>query len=428
MNSINPQAEELNNIIHNGHPTIESQLSKRGKAIFFPKKGLLSQAAAAKGKSINATVGIALADDGNPMRLPAIAQRIDLDPKKIFPYASSYGIPQLREAWARQIFKKNPSLKAEISLPVVTNGLTHGLSMTAYLFMDQGDSVILPDVYWGNYRLVMRQNYGVQFKTYQLFKDNGYNVDGLQEQLEATPGKQIILLNFPNNPTGYSLTISEADQITNHILKSAEQGNKITVIMDDAYFGLVYENGVQTESMFAKLADLHENILAIKVDGATKEDYAWGFRVGFLTYASKGASKEVLKALEDKTGGAIRSNISSSCHLSQSLILEALNSDDYENDKAEKAAIMESRYNKVKEILAELGEKYKSVFTALPFNSGYFMCLKLHEDLDAETIRKTLLEKKDIGVIATDGLIRVAFSSVPVTRLKEIFEAVYEVA
>ena len=48
-------------------------------------------------------------------------------------------------------------------------------------------------------------------------------------------------------------------------------------------FGLVYENGIFKESLFSKLADLHENVLAVKVDGATKEDYAWGFRVGFIT-------------------------------------------------------------------------------------------------------------------------------------------------
>ena len=38
----------------------------------------------------------------------------------------------------------------------------------------------------------------------------------------------------------------------------------------------LYEEGIEKESLFTYLCDLHENVLAIKIDGATKEDYVWG--------------------------------------------------------------------------------------------------------------------------------------------------------
>ncbi len=116
--------------------------------------------------------------------------------------------------------------------------------------------------------------------TYPLFSGDGYNVDALLggvRQAGQRRGKAIIILNFPNNPTGYSLTLEEADRITAGLLEIAREGTDILAITDDAYFGLQYEDNLLRESMFARLAGLHPNILAVKADGPTKEDYVWGF-------------------------------------------------------------------------------------------------------------------------------------------------------
>ena len=96
---MNPQAEELNNTIRQKNGSVLELLSEKGKAIFFPKKGILSQSADAKGKKINATIGAAIEDDLTPMRLKSIAKLIKLDPKDAFPYAPSFGKPELRKRW-----------------------------------------------------------------------------------------------------------------------------------------------------------------------------------------------------------------------------------------------------------------------------------------------------------------------------------------
>ena len=85
---------------------------------------------------------------------------------------------------------------------------------------------------------------------------------------------------------------------------------------------------------------MHENVLAIKIDGPTKEDYVWGFRVGFITYGIKGGDAELYGALESKTAGAIRGNISNAANISQSLLMEAYSSPDYDAQKAAKYKIM----------------------------------------------------------------------------------------
>jgi len=332
---MNNQAIELNEIIKKESETVHSLLSKKGLNIFFPKKGILSQTQEAKGKKINATIGEAVNDDGGPMYLTNIKDEINIKPSEAFPYAPSFGKPDMRNKWKTLIFEKNPSLKdKEISLPVVTNALTHGLSIAGYLFVNENDTILIPDLYWENYDLIFENAYNAKLKKYLLFNDNGLNLDSLKKSLiDSKPGKKILVLNFPNNPTGYTPTIDESKKIVSIIKESAEAGNKILVLLDDAYFGLVYEDNIIKESLFSHLADIHENVLTIKIDGPTKEDYVWGFRVGFLTYATKNGSKELYSALEMKTGGAIRGNISNAPHLSQSLLLNAYSFPDYNEEK-----------------------------------------------------------------------------------------------
>lgn len=421
---IDNQAAELNEAIKKNNDHLFEMLSEKGKAIFFPKLGILSQSADAKGKRINATIGIAVEDDGSPMRLKSIASKIKLSPNEVFNYAPSSGKPELRKRWKEMIYQKNPSLKEEISSPVVTNALTHGLSMIGYLFVDEGDQIISPDLYWENYNLIFQNAYGADLALFDTFKDDGFNISGLKEKLsDGKSKKKIVILNFPNNPSGYTPTEAEADKIVRVVKQAAEAGNNVIVIIDDAYFGLVYKKGIFKESIFAKLADIDERVLAIKIDGATKEDYVWGFRVGFITYGIKNGAG-AYPALEAKTSGAVRGSISNAPNISQSLVYNAFSSPRYEKEKKQKYSILKKRFLAVVKTLKE-HQEYKEFFEALPSNSGYFMCVRLKDGIDSENIRKRLLEQYDTGVIANGDVIRVAFSAVKKESIAELFGNIF---
>lgn len=425
MTKINPQAEALNTVIDTENSAVLSLLSRKGKEIFFPKKGIMAQAAQAKNCDINATIGIALEDDGEPVCLDSISSVIDMDKAKVFPYASSYGVNELRSVWKKLLYTKNPSLKTEdISEPIVTCALTHGLSIAGYLFLDEGDEVIVPDLFYGNYKLIFNNGFNVNFAPFNFLKDGGFDTEAFAEILNKKEGKQVVLLNFPNNPTGYTPTEEEALKITEELKKSAERGNKLLVLLDDAYFGLVFKEGVFKESLFSYLADLHENILAIKLDGITKEDYAWGFRVGFMTYATKGGNRNLYECLEAKTAGAVRGNISNAPHLSQSLAFKALTDTNYTEEKHEKYLLLEKRYKRVCEIL-EAHPEYNEYFTPIPFNSGYFMCIKMLKH-NADDIRVKLIEEYSTGLIAFENNLRIAFSSTPTDKLETLFDNIYK--
>jgi aspartate/methionine/tyrosine aminotransferase len=292
--------------------------------------------------------------------------------------------------------------------------------------VDPGDTLILPDLYWENYELVFGQAYGGRFAFYPTFnKAGGYNTEGLRRRLLAgRRGKRIVLLNFPNNPTGYTVTEQEAARLREILVEAAQAGNDVLVLIDDAYFGLVFEPGILRESMFALLATAHERILAMKFDGPTKEDYVWGLRVGFVTFGCRGASRELYHALEDKLAGALRGNISNVSMLSQSLLAQAYQDPTYQAQRDEKYGVLKRRCLKVRDILAAHPE-YGAVATALPFNSGYFMCLRVQPGVDAEALRRRLLEHYGCGVIALGRVVRVAFSSTPFDRLEQLFDSIY---
>ncbi|MEK0316960.1 aminotransferase class I/II-fold pyridoxal phosphate-dependent enzyme [Cohnella sp. 56] len=424
---MNPLAKQLNDTIAKEQPRIAEMLSGLGKAIYFPKIGILSQSAEAKqkAKTYNATIGIAT-ENGQPMHLKMIQDKLSAyNPKDIYEYAPPAGKPELRVAWRDKMLQENPSLEGKtISMPVVTNALTHGLSIVADLFADVGDAVIIPDKNWENYELTFGVRRGAEIVEYPLYgADGAFNAQGLREALlsRKAQGKAIVLLNFPNNPTGYTPSREEGAAIVSAIKDAAEAGINVVAVTDDAYFALFFEDSLH-ESLFGALCGLHERVLPIKIDGATKEEYVWGFRVGFITYG--GASEAALAALEQKTLGIIRATISSGPHPSQTFVLDALRSPDFAAQKAEKYAIMKGRANKVKQLLDS--GKYDGAWSYYPFNSGYFMCLRL-DGISAEAVRQLLLDQYEVGTIALgEHDLRVAFSCIEEPYLEDLFDRIYK--
>ncbi len=430
---LDSQAVSLNDAIKAANPAVLDMLSSKGKAIFFPKLGILAQSAEANGKEINATIGIALEDDGSPVALPSISKNLNLPAADAYTYAPSPGRADLRKIWKEMLGKKNPGLAGKaFSNPVVTSALTHGLSMAGYLFCDEGDTVILPDLFWENYGLIFTHAFGAGLETFPTYSEAAtgdgpgrFNVAGLKAKLDAPSrgGKKIVLLNFPNNPSGYTPYADEVKAIVAAVKAAADRGDKVVVLIDDAYFGLVFEDGVYTQSIFCDLCDLHPNVLAVKIDGATKEDYVWGFRVGFLTYGIKGGTPALYEALEAKTGGAVRGNISNSSNPAQSLLVRSWSSGEYASEKKQKFELLKRRYDEVKRILAAHPE-YKEQFSALPFNSRYFMCIR--PKADSEKLRQKLLKDYSTGTITFGGILRLAFSATPTAKLEKLFENVYK--
>lgn len=406
-------------------------LGNKGKNMYFPK-GIVAQSAEAgdKAKRYNATVGLAT-EKGDPFCLSDIYSAFvpgSLSKKEIFNYAPGGGDKELRALWKKAMVKKNPTLEGKLlSTPIVTGGLTHTISIIATLFMDRGDEVVCPDLYWDNYQLIFEDLAEGELKTFPSFKDGGFNVEGMKRALRETKGDTArLILNFPNNPTGYSPSKEEAKAIVEAVKEVAESGKKILVISDDAYFGLFYEEETEKESLFSFFCDAHENILAIKGDAATKEEMVWGFRIGFITYGGKALGKEEIDALEKKTLGAVRCTVSNCDRPGQSLLKRGMAGENYDKDKEYLFSTVGERYRVIRKTL----EKYRDskVLRPYPFNSGYFMAFDTM-GRNAEELRLHLLEKYQVGAINIMGrTLRLAYCSVEKENLEDLVDIVFKAA
>jgi aspartate/methionine/tyrosine aminotransferase len=432
---INPLAAELNAALEKAAPEVLAMLSERGKRLYFPK-GILSQGAEAKakGKRFNATIGIAT-EGGEPMNLPSLMAHFrDLTPSEALDYAPPAGIPELRKGWREKLVAENPSLADKtFGDPIATAAITHGLSLVGDLFVDPGDRILLPDKLWGNYRLIYEVRLEAEITTFPFYDAAGTGMDlagfeaALAREAESHE-KLIVLLNFPNNPTGYMPTAAEGEALVRALLAQAERGTKLVVVTDDAYFGLFYHLGGEsmTESLFGPLVGAHPNLLPVKLDGATKELFVWGLRCGFITFGPGRAdtADAVIEALEAKTKGAIRGAISNSPKFSQSLVAKALESPTIAEERKAKAETLRLRAQKVFEVAGQ--PRYRESFEVYPFNSGYFMCVKV-AGVDAEDVRVRLLDEYEAGLVSTSKTdLRVAFSCLEVDEIEPLFELVHK--
>jgi aspartate/methionine/tyrosine aminotransferase len=351
----------------------------------------------------------------------------DISPADALRYAPAQGRADLREAWRRKLLDENPSLRERsFGLPIVTHAITHGLGLVGDLFVDPGDVVLIPDMLWDNYALNFETRLGGVVKTFATYDGEHFNVPAMRAALLAGPAKQLLVLNFPNNPTGYMPTPAEVVAMRDAVLEAAQAGKRLVVVCDDAYFGLLFDDGAIKESPFGYFANLHENVLAVKLDGATKELFVWGLRCGFLAIAPPrgGDHATVLAALERKLMGAIRAAISNCASLSQSIVLSALRSKTIGAERREKLAILKERAIRVREVVYR--PKYRALWDVYPFNAGYFMCIRV-KGVNAEQLRVHLLEKHGAGVIAMGPSdIRVAFSCLEIEQIEPLFACIAE--
>ncbi len=188
------------------------------------------------------------------------------------------------------------------------------------MFVDNGDHVILPDMLWGNYNLTFGTCNGGIVKKHPTFTvAGGYDVDAFKAELKNTAdekGKAVVLLNFPNNPSGYTPTVAEGDAIVAAILEVADSGCNIVAVTDDAYFGLFYEDTLK-ESLFGKLANLIRASWRSSSTAPPRRSSSGASVPASSPSPLRQRAAEnapVMAALEKKTMGIIRAKISNCPH------------------------------------------------------------------------------------------------------------------
>jgi aspartate/methionine/tyrosine aminotransferase len=329
------------------------------------------------------------------------------------------GLPEVRRRWRAWQRREAPA-EAASSLPLVTLGLSHALSLVADLFAGPGRAVAVPQPFWGNYRQSFAERNGARLLTAPAYREGRFNPRACAEALAPLPAGEpaIAILNIPSNPGGYSPDPAERREMIASLLAEAAR-RPLLVVCDDAYAGLVFEPGIAAASPFWDLAGAHPNLLALKVDGATKEFSFFGGRLGFLTFPFAPES-EAARALEAMAAALLQATAGGPPAAPQVVLLQALRQLGIEREIEAVRALLAGRYRALRSALDGVDP---GRLRTLPFNSGCFALVELPEGLaaDLQRVRRHLLERWDTGVIAIEPrYLRIAHCSVDAAALPEL--------
>ncbi|MFW9880043.1 MAG: aminotransferase class I/II-fold pyridoxal phosphate-dependent enzyme [Candidatus Thorarchaeota archaeon] len=435
--------------------------SEIGKRIFLPD-GVFYWSGRAKNEAeLIGTIGAAYGfendfiEGGNynwlPCYLKEIAEYSNFSVNEIVPYTSIGGLKATREVWKEWIIYKSlynmnddlaSRLNKYITTPVITGGVTNGIFQACSLFLDSSDSIIIPNKRWGNYDNIINKFIGAKIKPFEFFKDNKININGLETAINEIGKKQekiVLLLNFPNNPTGYVPTKEEGLEIV-EMLRECQiaQEKLIIVLVDDAYEPYIFKDNVLKRSIFYDLHQLDENVIPIKLDGITKELLIYGGRIGFLTLGLKpkwSKNDEELETLKqeinNKLEGFIRSTISNCNSFYQAVVHKLFQEKGIDQILQSRNAVinlLKKRYECVNSELAKIDNPNISVD---PNSGGFFVFLNLNsKEIKATDFADHLLKEFKVGIIPVEKLdenvngIRIAYCSIDLSKIPELIRRI----
>ena len=441
-----------------------SAFSELGKRISLPQGVFYWSGRAKKEAEMNGTIGAAYAHedefikDGQSEWLPCYLEGINeyfknLEINDLVPYTAISGISELRDIWKNWIIYKSllnekedkeklDGLKKYITTPIVTTGVTNGIFLISSLLLNVNEYIITPNKRWGNYDNIIKRFLGAKIKSFNYFKDQQFNFEGLEEAIDEVAvlqDKVQIILNFPNNPTGHVPTKEESLKLIDLIqAKQKEVKKPILVIIDDAYEPYIYDDNVINRSLFYDLQDLDEDIIPIKLDGATKELLLYGARIGFITIGLKpkwtknDKELEILKnEIDNKLSGLIRSTISNCNHFYQAVMINLFNTKKIEEILRMREPIQHLLKERYIKINSELKKIKNPIISIDPNSGGFFTFININPNhVKASEFAELLLTKYKVGVIPIENPsenvngIRIAYCSIDLTQIPEIVKRI----
>lgn len=396
----------------------------KGKAAqdkIFAANAAAVAAAAKYGKEnvTNATIGAILDEDEKLVCLPTVEKVFrSLETNELIAYAPISGLPEYLECVLTAAF--GSSRPEGYLAAVATAGGTGAIHHAIWNYMDEGETALCSDWYWGAYK-VLCNDMGRNFTTYKMLDENNkFNLPALKEKVTELLSKQdnlLYILNTPaHNPTGYSLSESDMDGVLDILKEAAVDGKNIIFFLDVAYIDYAGEKE-EVRKIFKKLSGLPANILAIIGYSMSKGFTMYGQRTGAMIGVS--SSKEVIEefaAINQYTSRATWSNINRPAMRTLAAI--------YSDPELLKATEAErDYYYKMIKARADLftQEAKDCGLPMLPYVAGFFLSIPAK---DPDAICNKLHEDNIFAVPLAAG-VRIAVCAVPLKKIKGMAAKVY---
>lgn len=349
---------------------------------------------------INSTLGALMDDEGKLIAFKSVFDVLKNMPnEEIAAYAAIAGMPQFLKA-VEDVFFTEYKPDAHIRV-VATPGGTGSIKEAVWNYTCKGDEILTSDWYWSPYQTIAEE-VGRNIVTYKLFDDEGnFNIKGFKNRFKEILDRQkrlMAIINTPaHNPTGYSVSDEEWDEILEFIREEAKnEENKIILFVDSAYIDFA---GVEDErrAFFKKFSNLPDNILIIAGFSASKGFTMYGLRNGAVI----GISSNELIANEFYASclHTARSNWSNGNRGAMLTIAEIFNDENLKKNYLEEKNHYKSMLRKRADAFVENAEKCN--LELVPYRDGFFISIPCDNPYEAS---EALTEKNVFVVPLGKGL------------------------
>lgn len=302
-------------------------------------------------------------------------------------YTPASGILELKQAISEK-FRNDNNLDYNTDEIIVSNGAKHSLFNAMLALLNNRDEVIIPVPYWVSYVEQVKLAGAVPvFSETEDFKITAKNI-----REKITNKTKMIMLNSPNNPTGFVFD----KQSLKEIAELAVEKN-IFILSDEVYEKLIYEG------QHYSIASFNDDIkkLTITINAVSKTYSMTGWRIGYV-----GATKEIVKAMSN-----LQSHTTSNPNsIAQFAALEALEGN---QDYVKKARL---EFKKRRDYVVKRLNELKDVYCNKPKGSFYVFPDFSNIEKDSLKLCEDLLEKAKIAVIpgmafGKEGFIRISYAT-----------------
>lgn len=185
-------------------------------------------------------------------------------------YTSNAGLKELREEVCTYL-RRRFGLDYTAAETLITVGGSEAIDLCIRSLVDPGDEVIIPEPCFVCYDPITTLTGGVPVPI-RLKAENGFKLTAAELQAALTPKTKLLILPFPNNPTGAMMTREELEPLADVL-----RGTDVMVLSDEIYAELTY--GDKRHCSFAALPGMKER--TVVVNGFSKAYAMTGWRLGY---------------------------------------------------------------------------------------------------------------------------------------------------
>jgi aminotransferase len=314
-------------------------------------------------------------------------------------YTSNLGYLELRRALARYVRKAFGGDYIAENEVLITVGVSEALDLALRALLNPGDDVLYHEPCYVSYRATILFAHGNPIEV-PTRAENGFRLTRAMLESKVTPRTKVLMLNFPNNPTGAVMNRADLEDIA-----AFARERDLIVITDEIYGELTYD---MPHTSIVSLPGLRER--TIFLHGFSKAWAMTGFRLGYAC-----GPAELIEAMMK----IHQYTMLCASSLSQKAALEALARP--ETDIAEMVDEYRRRRNYVAGAFAELGLECHR-----PLGAFYAFPSVARFGLSARDFALKLLQEERVAVVpgtafgaCGEGFVRCAYA----TSLENIKEA-----